>query len=579
MSMPEDSVLENQLRECVSDTVPPEVEVRLRARLAEFHSRLNARETVDATPGRRARLTMSWKLGLSCAAAGLLIAALGLLLWPRTSLADVAAALFQQSWVHSQTASNFDGESEFWYSPSRNIVAMRRPNWTTYEDYRLQFVDSYEARDKVVYRSPIASWQSGARREYEAMMGTLAALLQAERLPEKPLASLDFLAQRRTTIRVLDQRMEKITEAGHNWLDYRLTVADPSFEQPLRLFFRVDAATKLLALCRSDWQLKGRPATVETRFDYPERGPADLYDLGVPRTVQRVDLVPTGDLKRIMETIRAGRERMDNYRAIFVTHTDGDNMWWIERPLIFYRKDTKLRADYVAGWTGDISATKRPDQREDLGKWWRERTKFFRYYPESVVRGATIFRSELKHNTHPDGTQDAEIVSVAIFERPDSSEIYPVEWTMRPEFACRPPMNLGVADGQPVLELHPIDGPPGCIRLSIRRRPQEGRINKKGITAPDGNRYWLDPERDFMAIRWEVIVRDAAGQEKVIRRVTAEETARSPQGVWYASKIRHSFPDPVGSEKFRDEIYELYIDFDVNLPDSLFEPPMPGKKR
>ena len=30
MSMPEDSVIESQLRECVSDALPPEVEVRLR---------------------------------------------------------------------------------------------------------------------------------------------------------------------------------------------------------------------------------------------------------------------------------------------------------------------------------------------------------------------------------------------------------------------------------------------------------------------------------------------------------------------------------------------------------------------
>ena len=154
------------------------------------------------------------------------------------------------------------------------------------------------------------------------MVEAVAALLQAERLPENPLARLDFLGAKHTTMRVLDQRMEKVTEAGHNWLDYRLTVADPSFEQPLRILVRADAATKLPALCRFDWQYGGKPATLETRIDYPERGPADLYDLGVPRTANRVDRVPAGDLKRIMETIQAGRERMDDYRAVFVSHAD-----------------------------------------------------------------------------------------------------------------------------------------------------------------------------------------------------------------------------------------------------------------
>ena len=80
-------------------------------------------------------------------------------------------------------------------------------------------------------------------------------------------------------------------------------------------------------------------------------------------------------------------------------------------------------------------------------------------------------------------------------------------------------------------------------------------------------------------VRTDWLTHVAAGQEKVTQRTTAEETARSPQGVWYASKIRHSYPDPVGNEKFDDQVAEFYVDFDVNLPDSLFEPPKPGKIR
>jgi len=565
MSMPEDSIIESRLRECVSDALPPEVEVRLRVRLAEFRSRLNGRETVAATPVRRARLTARWKLGLTCAAAGLLVAVLGLSLWPRTSLADVAAAVLQQSWVHTRTTSTSDGESEFWYSPARNIVATRRPNWTTYQDYRLQVFNSYETKDNVVYHTPTASGPSGAR-DFGAMVEVLATLLQAEGLPEKPLARLDFLGPQRPKVRVLDQRMEKITEAGHNWLDYRLTVAFPSFAQPFRMLFRVDAATKLPALCRVEGQYGGKPATVETRFDYPAQGPADLYDLGVPRTAQRVDRVPAGDLKRIMETIQAGRERMDDYRAVFV-RTD--------IPIIAYRKGKQFRIDYPAGRKG-LADTKRPDQGEDIGKWWHKRTEFFHTFPMYVVRGTTMFISDVKRNTHLDGTLDVEIVSVSSRKR---REFFTPAWSMFPELACRPPMGLGAPDMEPVLEMHPPDGPPGCVRLSVRHTSQRGRINEKGIGIPDGYRYWLDPDRDFIVVRTELVVRDAAGQEKVINRETAEETARSPQGVWYASKIRQSIPDPVGNAKVVGHVKEFYVDFDVNLPDSLFEPPTPGKIR
>jgi hypothetical protein len=576
MSMPEDSVIESQLRECVSDTLPPEVEVLLRVRLAEFRSRLSAREAAAAIPGRRARLIASWKLGLTCAAAGLLVAALGLLLWPRTSLADVAAALLQQSWVHLRTASGTVGESEFWYSPDRNIAAMRRPNSTIYLDYRLQLVDSYDTKEKVVYHALMAGGYYGPP-DAGATVEALATLVRAGRLPENPLVHLDFLGTRRTTMRVLDQRMEKITEAGHNWLDYRLTVADPSFEQPLRWFFRADPATKLPALCRADGQFAGKPATIEIRIDYPERGPADIYDLGVPRTAQRVDRVPAGDLKRVMETINAGRERMDSYRAVFVRDSPG-RRWWTDQPIIVYRKGKKFRADYPAGWTGNIMATAGPDQGEDPIKWWRERTKFFQFYPQYVVRGGTQFKCEEKQSTNPDGSVDTEIVSVSSSRRP---ELFPPAFWMWPEFACRQGIyaDLSNPEMEPVLEMHPTDGPTGCIRLAIRRTSQRNRINERGIKIPDESRYWLDPKRDFIMVRRDRLVRDGAGRERVIQRDTVEETARSPQGVWYATKTRRSLPDPVGNGKLRDQIEELYVDFDVNLPDSLFEPPQPGKIR
>ena len=143
---------------------------------------------------------------------------------------------------------------------------------------------------------------------------------------------------------MLDQRVEHVADAGHRWLDYHLTVAEPGSGHPVRMLFRVDAVTKLPSLSRIERQHEGKPSTVETQFDYPDAGPADLYALGVPRAAKRVDRVLVGDLKRIVETIRAGRVRMDNYRAVFVQDFEGhDDAWWTDTPTIFYRKGKNLR--------------------------------------------------------------------------------------------------------------------------------------------------------------------------------------------------------------------------------------------
>jgi hypothetical protein len=62
----------------------------------------------------------------------------------------------------------------------------------------------------------------------------------------------------------------------------------------------------------------------------------------------------------------------------------------------------------------------------------------------------------------------------------------------------------------------------------------------------------------------------------VIESVTVEGTARSPLGVWYATKVRRSFAGRAGQYKLSAEIYHIYVDFNADLPDLLFEPPTPG---
>src|SRR5262249_52254044 len=169
----------------------------------------------------------------------------------------------------------------------------------------------------------------------------------------------------------------------------------------------------------------------------------------------------------------------------------------------------------------------------------------------------------------------ASVTRVRFGSRPE--ENFPPTWSMRPEFACRPPMGLPSAHFEPVLDLHPTEGPPGCILLAVRHTSTKGRINEKGVGIPDGYRYWLDPKRDYIVVRWKMVQRDATGKEVVVSDNIVEETARSPQGVWYATKVRRKGSVRAPNAKPSDQIYHIYVDFDADLPDSLFEPQKPGR--
>jgi hypothetical protein len=449
-----------------------------------------------------------------------------------------------------------------------------------YRDYRLQVYYSYDLKEQVLYRGPDVA--RNPSNYFESMVAAITVLLQQERTIEKPLEHLDFLGGQRDKVKLLDQEMKKVTENGRLWLDYRLTVSAAELAQPVTMHFRVDAMTKLPQSYRIEGQWHGQPSVDETRFDYPEKGPADVFALGVPTTAKLVDRVPAGDLKRIWETLQAGRERMDNYRAVFVMQLEGiRHASGTERPMIWYRKGDSFRADYVGGWSGDLTAVKRPAEDENLGKWWRERAKFFKFYPQYVMRGSTLYTSNTKNVTDADGSEHNDIVSVHRTEyNSKPGETFPPEYSMRPEFACRPPLGIGDQHMQPVLNLKPTEGPPGCILLTIQHTNREGRINEKGIGLPDEQRYWLDPKRDYIVMRWDMVTRDDTGKEEIFESDTVEEIAKSPRGTWYATKIRRSNAQTDKSNGAKiDQVYHLYVDFDVDLPDSFFAPPVPGRIR
>ena len=114
MDMPDDHIVDDQIRMSVSEDVPPPVERRLRSQLADFRSRLSKPEAVVRRPARGwARLAAWWALGATGAAVvAVLVALTGLVLRPQASFAEVTTAVLAQPWVHVQTEATGQTVSE-----------------------------------------------------------------------------------------------------------------------------------------------------------------------------------------------------------------------------------------------------------------------------------------------------------------------------------------------------------------------------------------------------------------------------------------------------------------------------------
>ncbi len=241
-------------------------------------------------------------------------------------------------------------------------------------------------------------------------------------------------------MKLLDQTLNRLEEGGRQWLDYRLTVRHSKVPDPMYLLFRVDPKTMLPHLCRVEGKWQGKSVTTEQRLDYPAQGPASVYELGVPQTAKLVDRVPSDDIVRILETIRAGRQRMDDYRATVVDRMDDpDNLWWInERPMMFYRKGDKTRVDNAL-WTGDYPFVDKPADGANMEKWWRKRAEDFVFCPFYITHGPTVFYITTGVKTDDDGKNTLVVESA---DKRDTNQLpgetFPPYYSRSPESRLPP---------------------------------------------------------------------------------------------------------------------------------------------
>jgi hypothetical protein len=273
--------------------------------------------------------------------------------------------------------------------------------------------------------------------------------------------------------------------------------------------------------------------------------------LGVPRDAKLVDRVPTDDVARLIAGVAAGRVRFDDFRAV-VVHGHSP-------PGVIYRKGNCSRRDMVF----TLPSTSKPPDDVDVRAWWIERAEECRYSPNSIVVSGTEYWFKHKRITEPDGSQRVEIVSVRpIKSGQEGIPLIPSFYSLTPDYAGRPPMGIPSQGMEVIVETDPGDGPEGTVLLRVRR---SGRVDAAPI--PDDVteewRFWIDPAREYLVMRWDM---QGGNDEHKLSNIV-EAVAQSPKGHWYPTRVRCTHP---GSDR-EDTFTDFYVEFDVEIPDALFD--------
>lgn len=538
----------------------PEVDQRLRARLEDFRQQLDAQEA-RVEGARKARPALHrWIRAVAFgAAAAILIVVMWRLTVSGDAWAEVLESVKGRPWVHCAGEMQ-DGKSiEVWISLPRRIVASRVGELVSYADLDLRVSFLYRPEKKQLYRTPVEQSAGETFGHYQALFAAFGRGDDKLTLPDSEM-------------RLIEQKRRDVDDGGRKWREYELVFGLQGASGVLTTVFRVDPGTGLPRSCRLT-PPEGL-GEIQLTIDYPGTGPEDVYALGVPKTVELVDRVPSGDLERILDGLKIGRRRMDPYIGLIV-ETGAQDDWWDARSVYrvwrsgakwrieraFFPDVTRLRKQLESGQVS------RPGDGEDPLAWWKKTAERLRFEPVLLSDGKKAYRFNVRYNKEvilPDDDPDQLSFHVESIQRDkvrlDRDDPRP-SLIVLPEFRAYPVLHSPSLYAKTSLDAEPKIGPAGTVLVTIAHEGRDSKVRYR-------RRAWLDPRRDYVAMRFGLRSADDDGRPVMVHAI--DELARSPSGHWYPTAISRGAADAPGAELRRVSVERYYLDFQAPIPESLF---------
>lgn len=501
----------------------------------------------------------------------LVLAATFRLMQPRESWAQVQEALRARPWMLASYVDPDGTRHEDWTSFTRGVTATRQGDSARFHDHRLKVVYGYDPHLRTLSRSPELE-SDGLHDGFDRL------LQQIFRGEEK----LDVGAGAK--LEIVEQKRQPVAKDGRVWQSYELVMREagdlPEEQNPsVRLTFLVDPQTHLphFLTARSAARVPppDAPPPAEFAITWPEQGPLDIYDLGVPRDAKLVDRVPNNDLRRILAGIQASADRFGDYRAMSVI-SEAAAPWFVGTPTVTWKRGTSYRL--VFGLVdADGPREEVGDPAGDPARWWKARWKRL-YHRVNRVGDGKHFWNE---TGRPPGWDGPRAVSHPLTWK--RSAWPPATWESLPDQSSWPAsqsswparnvplsivypetlVNYAKDRWDPVVDASPTDGAPNTIKVVLRSTSGE-------------NRYWIDPQRSHMVVRYEMAHRDETRTppEYPTRFTSIVEAAeRAPSGIWYPTVQRMiSSTEENGERKTIESINRHYLDFDMKFPEEIFKP-------
>lgn len=357
-----------------------------------------------------------------------------------TDLTSALDSMRRQAWIHSTTVIHQDGnrqEFEAWLSPGLGTAAIRSSDHFHHIDYRSRIQTRYDRRTDEVYRWRVDSQAEPFHREFvEALLrdGDLQASMPRHR--------------------VSPVRKRSVERSGESWIQYEFEIADRDF--PTMNWRAVVLASEQDKRIHEwfEWHADGK--RIETRFDYPDYGPMDVFEMGGKADATVHDRVAD---ENIVELARWSRQRLiqfGDYEGIVweclvgrLADAQGNFKQGDGRLLRVWRSG---RAFGIECFDGTCSESEwRTLRAKPIAEIKQGRTSvsliecdgiLCRIHPAAFEYRGEVRRERIVQDESSDLEQakpDSVCVPVATLGQPNGAHTTIPLWTdLFPEYACRP---------------------------------------------------------------------------------------------------------------------------------------------
>lgn len=416
----------------------------------------------------------------------------------RIALADVEKAFLVQPWVHVK----YDNGREQWINLRRGKTYFISGKLDSgrifrYSD-RVRNIHQWYASNRLTIRenayyngAVVPAWHP--RTAWNEIIAPLEKPnIGRYRSVEKHADILDGSEMARFDVYFIDALDQKIL-VKQLW-------ADPETRMPVRIREKLHSNYRLRVV---NGRFVQEAEYITGNFDFPETGPVDIYDLGVPKNVEIVKKAPAQTVEesepQVSKIIQAGKEASRQfprqYRMIA----------WEDKPdgkvTVTYRNNALLqRSNYLN--TDDTNYLHMPATTEQVLAWTKTQEPKSVYFSNGdTKKDYNRYTPNLRDHTKQPITKVIRNLGYPYFGDNLKDQLWPYA------------MWRGLDDFE-IISDHP-KAPPGCVTLL------SGRFH-----------FFVDTEKDYICIkRIRTQNKDDRGRDFWL-----SDFAQLPTGHWYAKR-------------------------------------------